>query len=114
MSYKGQGDPIDMIFAQRLIDLMDYRKKLYDYLVDRVNDVAPNLAALIGEMVAARLISRAGSLRNLAMFPSSTLQILGAEKALLRFVFKRTILSFCFYNTVLLLHFFISTHVLCG
>ncbi|KAJ4888170.1 NOP56-like pre RNA processing ribonucleoprotein [Raphanus sativus] len=80
--------PIDLInvktFAKGVIDLTDYRKQLYDYLVVKVNNVAPNLAALIGETVAARLISHAGSLRNLAMFPSSTLQIVGAEKALSR------------------------------
>ena len=46
--------------------------------------VAPNLAALIGEMVGARLISHAGSLTNLAKYPASTVQILGAEKALFR------------------------------
>ena len=66
------------------MDLADYRKKLYDYLVSKMSDIAPNLAALIGEMVAARLISHAGSLTNLAKCPSSTLQILGAEKALFR------------------------------
>lgn len=49
-----------------------------------MNDIAPNLAALIGDMVGARLISHAGSLTNLAKCPSSTLQILGAEKALFR------------------------------
>jgi nucleolar protein 56 len=49
-----------------------------------MNDIAPNLAALIGEVVGARLISHAGSLTNLAKCPSSTLQILGAEKALFR------------------------------
>ncbi|KAK3109300.1 Nucleolar protein 56 [Teratosphaeriaceae sp. CCFEE 6253] len=46
--------------------------------------VAPNLAALIGETVGARLISHAGSLTNLAKYPASTVQILGAEKALFR------------------------------
>merc|ERR1740121_1022198 len=46
--------------------------------------VAPNLAALVGEQVAARLISHAGSLTNLAKYPASTVQILGAEKALFR------------------------------
>jgi len=46
--------------------------------------VAPNLAALIGETVGARLIAHAGSLVNLAKFPASTVQILGAEKALFR------------------------------
>lgn len=46
--------------------------------------VAPNLTALIGELVAAKLISHAGSLINLAKQPASTIQILGAEKALFR------------------------------
>jgi nucleolar protein 56 len=49
-----------------------------------MQDVAPNLAVLIGEMVGARLISHAGSLTNLAKYPASTVQILGAEKALFR------------------------------
>jgi nucleolar protein 56 len=47
-------------------------------------NVAPNLAALIGDTVGARLISHAGSLTNLAKYPASTVQILGAEKALFR------------------------------
>ncbi|XP_031110271.1 nucleolar protein 56-like [Ipomoea triloba] len=80
--------PIDLInvkqFAQRVMDLSEYRKSLYDYLVAKMHDIAPNLAALIGEVVGARLISHAGSLTNLAKCPSSTLQILGAEKALFR------------------------------
>jgi len=44
----------------------------------------PNLSALIGEIIGARLISHAGSLINLAKYPASTVQILGAEKALFR------------------------------
>ncbi|KAJ6794803.1 nucleolar protein 56-like [Iris pallida] len=80
--------PIDLInvqqFAQRVMDLSEYRKKLYEYLVTKMNDIAPNLTSLIGEVVGARLISHAGSLTNLAKCPSSTLQILGAEKALFR------------------------------
>ncbi|XP_028766242.1 nucleolar protein 56 [Neltuma alba] len=80
--------PVDLInvqqFAQRVMDLSEYRRKLYDYLVTKMNDIAPNLASLIGEVVGARLISHAGSLTNLAKCPSSTLQILGAEKALFR------------------------------
>ncbi|KAI3512826.1 hypothetical protein L1887_20146 [Cichorium endivia] len=80
--------PVDLVnvkmFAQRVMDLAEYRKKLYDYLVAKMSDIAPNLAALIGEVVGARLISHAGSLTNLAKCPSSTLQILGAEKALFR------------------------------
>lgn len=80
--------PVDLInvkmFAQRVMDLVEYRKDLYDYLVAKMHDIAPNLASLIGEVVGARLISHAGSLTNLAKCPSSTLQILGAEKALFR------------------------------
>ncbi|KAM0008996.1 putative Nop domain-containing protein [Helianthus debilis subsp. tardiflorus] len=73
------------MFAQRVMDLAEYRKKLFDYLTTKMGDTAPNLAALIGEVVNARLISHAGSLTNLAKCPSSTLQILGAEKAHFRF-----------------------------
>lgn len=79
---------IDMInidnFTSRLISLAKYRIQLQSYLVSRMSSVAPNLAALIGEAVAARLISHAGSLTNLAKCPASTVQILGAEKALFR------------------------------
>ncbi|TVU47024.1 hypothetical protein EJB05_06600 [Eragrostis curvula] len=80
--------PVDLInvqqFAQRVMNLSEYRRKLYDYLVTKMNDIAPNLTSLIGEVVGARLISHAGSLSNLAKCPASTLQILGAEKALFR------------------------------
>jgi len=80
--------PIDLIniesFATRVIKLAEYRKGLLTYLQTKMNSVAPNLTALLGESVAARLISHAGSLTNLAKFPASTVQILGAEKALFR------------------------------
>jgi nucleolar protein 56 len=71
-------------FAERVSSLAAYRVKLHTYLRDKMNSVAPNLAALIGEMVGARLISHAGSLTSLAKYPASTVQILGAEKALFR------------------------------
>lgn len=71
-------------FAERVVKLAKYRKSLYDYLVAKMSVVAPNLAALIGEVVGARLISHAGSLTNLSKYPASTVQILGAEKALFR------------------------------
>ncbi|CAI0446382.1 unnamed protein product [Linum tenue] len=81
-------NPVDMIniqmFAQRVMELAEYRKNIHEYLIEKMNGIAPNLAALIGEIVGARLISHAGSLTNLAKCPSSTLQILGAEKALFR------------------------------
>ncbi|CAK1359614.1 Nucleolar protein 56 [Cercospora beticola] len=73
-----------MTFAKRTAELAAYRKSLGNYLVAKMGIVAPNLAALIGETVGARLISHAGSLTNLAKYPASTVQILGAEKALFR------------------------------
>merc|ERR1712003_365223 len=57
---------------------------LYDYLRKRMMAIAPNLTLMVGELVGARLLSHAGSLVNLAKYPASTLQILGAEKALFR------------------------------
>merc|ERR1711975_146778 len=53
-------------------------------LKTKMDLVAPNLQSLIGDSVGARLISHAGSLTNLAKCPASTVQILGAEKALFR------------------------------
>lgn len=79
---------IDMIniesFATRVVSLSEYRKCLIEYLHKRMHSVAPNLSSLIGDVVGARLISHAGSLTNLAKYPASTVQILGAEKALFR------------------------------
>jgi len=71
-------------FAKRVVSLDEYRRQLHAYLSKKMGNVAPNLAALIGDQVGARLISHAGSLTNLAKYPASTVQILGAEKALFR------------------------------
>ncbi|XP_063228292.1 nucleolar protein 56 [Bacillus rossius redtenbacheri] len=80
--------PLDLVniemFASRVVALADYRKRLAVYLSTKMSDVAPNLATLIGDQVGARLIAHAGSLVNLAKYPASTVQILGAEKALFR------------------------------
>lgn len=79
---------IDMLninaFATRVVSISDYRKSLVSYLAEKMNSVAPNLTALLGERIGARLISHAGSLTNLSKYPASTVQILGAEKALFR------------------------------
>jgi len=71
-------------FADRVIHLTEYRHRLFAYLGKKMNDIAPNLSTLMGELVGARLISHSGSLTNLAKYPASTIQILGAEKALFR------------------------------
>lgn len=70
--------------ADQVLRLCDQRKGLQDYLSSKMNFVSPNLKAVLGEVLAARLISHAGSLVNLAKYPASTIQILGAEKALFR------------------------------
>mmetsp|Transcript_152501 Transcript_152501/g.487291 ORF Transcript_152501/g.487291 Transcript_152501/m.487291 type:complete len:492 (+) Transcript_152501:150-1625(+) len=70
--------------AERVIELTEYRASLAEYLKLRMNAIAPNLTYMVGELVGARLISQAGSLMSLAKHPSSTVQILGAEKALFR------------------------------
>ncbi|GJQ68194.1 hypothetical protein Trydic_g16833 [Trypoxylus dichotomus] len=70
--------------AEMSMEISNYRGQLYDYLRARMMAMAPNLTVLVGELVGARLISHAGSLINLAKHPASTVQILGAEKALFR------------------------------
>lgn len=77
---------IDQIFSlcDQVISITAYRAQLFSYLQNRMAAIAPNLTALVGELVGARLISHAGSLMSLAKQPASTVQILGAEKALFR------------------------------
>ncbi|KAF3182392.1 Nucleolar protein 58 [Orbilia oligospora] len=70
--------------AEEVIGFSEYRTELATYLSNRMQAIAPNLTALVGELVGARLIAHAGSLMNLAKSPASTIQILGAEKALFR------------------------------
>lgn len=70
--------------ANSVYEISQYRQNLAEYLKNRMAAVAPNLTMLVGELVAAKLISHAGSLMNLAKLPASTIQILGAEKALFR------------------------------
>lgn len=79
---------IDLInikfFCDKVKNLIQYREDIAIYLKDKMKALAPNVSALVGEIVAARLISHSGSLSNLAKYPASTIQILGAEKALFR------------------------------
>jgi len=70
--------------AEQVVEFTEYRQQLSGYLTTRMQAIAPNLTTLVGELVGARLIAHAGSLINLAKSPASTIQILGAEKALFR------------------------------
>jgi len=73
-----------LMLCEQVVSLSEYRSQLWDYLKNRMQAIAPNLSVMVGELVGARLIAHAGSLMNLAKQPASTVQILGAEKALFR------------------------------
>ncbi|XP_019084277.1 PREDICTED: putative nucleolar protein 5-3 [Camelina sativa] len=70
--------------CDQILALTECRAQLHGILKSRMNTIAPNLTALVGEMVGARLISHRGSLLNLSKLPACKIQILGSEKALLR------------------------------
>jgi len=70
--------------AGAIEQLYAVRQNLEQYVQTMMIAVAPNTTALVGAIIGARLMSLAGSLRDLARRPSSTVQILGAEKALFR------------------------------
>jgi nucleolar protein 56 len=71
-------------FCGLMLELYKFREKSENYVEDCLKQVAPNMTAIVGASLSARLISIAGSLENLAKMPASTLQVLGAEKALFR------------------------------
>ena len=70
--------------ARQISELFQFKQSILIYLESRLKQLAPNITELVGTTIAARLISSAGSLRKLAMLPASTIQLLGAEKALFR------------------------------
>ncbi len=80
--------------CDQVISLSEYRLQLFEYLKNRMAAIAPNLTVMVGELVGARLIAHAGSLLNLAKHPASTIQILGAEKALFRALKTKVRFSF--------------------
>jgi nucleolar protein 56 len=68
--------------ARRVTGLDDEADELRDFVSRTASDVAPNLSAMAGPVLAARLIALAGGLGDLAKMPSGTVQVLGAEDAL--------------------------------
>ncbi|WP_407455170.1 NOP5/NOP56 family protein [Methanobrevibacter sp.] len=71
-------------YANAIYELQKSRKNLEEYVDLKMESIAPNLRLLVGSSLGAKLISHAGGLKRLAMYPSSTVQIMGAEKALFR------------------------------
>lgn len=76
-------------YAHRIQELYAEKEKLEYYIDDAMEDIAPCLKAIAGSVLAAELLARAGSLQRLACMPSSTVQMLGAENALFRFLKKQ-------------------------
>ena len=67
-----------------VLELYGLREAAEKYTDKIMGEVAPNMTAVLGAVLSAKLISMAGGLENIAKMPSSTLQVLGAEKALFR------------------------------
>ena len=70
--------------AKQCEELFKYREQSLLYVDDLMEKYCPNLKAIAGTSIGAKLIEHTGSLRKIAMLPASTIQILGAEKALFR------------------------------
>ena len=70
--------------SKDILNLYQLRQDLEGYLDSTMEEVAPNTKYLVGSLLGARLIAVAGGLMNLAKRPASTIQVLGAEKALFR------------------------------
>ncbi len=76
--------------AQEAAKLLILRAKIEKYLEKRMKDVCPNILAVAGAAIGAKLLAGAGSLKRLAMMPASTLQLLGAESAMFKFLRKKS------------------------
>jgi len=70
--------------AKEIRGLFELKKKQENYLEKIMQKNCPNVTAVAGELIGARLIAIAGDLKRLVRFPASTVQLLGAEKALFR------------------------------
>ena len=70
--------------AKQILDFHELRKKLEEHVESEMHEIAPNVTAILGSAVGARILGRAGSLKKMASMPASTIQVLGAEKALFR------------------------------
>ncbi|MFO7793080.1 MAG: hypothetical protein R6W73_08930 [Candidatus Saliniplasma sp.] len=77
-------------FADIILDKRDFRDELWDYVEELMRERAPTITELTGVKLGAELIAQAGSLESMAKMPSSTIQVLGAEKALFSHLSKGT------------------------
>ena len=70
--------------ARQILQLFELRNTLEKHIETQMIAIAPNISGILGTSVGARILARAGSLKRLASMPASTIQVLGAEKALFR------------------------------
>ena len=88
---KSMGSPIEdkvlkevQLLALNALNIKEERIVLEKFIESEMQDIAPNFSKIAGPMLAARMLEEAGSIKKLALMPSSTIQMLGAEKALFR------------------------------
>ncbi len=81
-------DERDLNVVHRLSKILEqlyrYRETLESYIKERMREYAPNLSEIAGPLLGAKLLSMAGGLKKLATLPASTIQVIGAEKALFK------------------------------
>jgi nucleolar protein 56 len=70
--------------SKQILELFELRQALEKHIESQMEIIAPNISVILGSTVGARILAKAGSLKRLAMMPASTIQVLGAEKALFR------------------------------
>src|SRR5713226_485056 len=75
---------IVQILAKHILELFELRSTLEKHIESQMEALAPNISGILGTSVGARMLARAGSLKRLSSMPASTIQVLGAEKALFR------------------------------
>ena len=87
---KSMGADIDLKiiqdYANQIIELDLFRDELEGYLDSLMEQLAPNIKRIVGSLIGAKLIAKVGGLKKLSFIPASRIQILGAEKALYRFL----------------------------
>jgi nucleolar protein 56 len=71
-------------FCKEMLVLYKIRDEISICVEKVIEEFAPNILSITGPLIAARLVSLAGGIENLAKMPASTVQVLGAEKALFR------------------------------
>lgn len=88
VSYGAKFDEYDAGAVRRIAklvkELFEVRKELVKFIQAKAKQAIPNISLLVDPLLAARLVSTAGGLEKLAGMPASTIQVIGAERALFK------------------------------